>query len=277
MRFFEDALEILFEILWRVLGVSWEILGRLFGHFWRLFGDSWEILSEIFQRFFYGAGRRWREGLGRGWRGAGEGGGVLLLFIYFSVSFWKNWKRDENEMLPFVDPVAVDSAVHQLIGRPLQRQRFGSLVQGQIARNGLRQIALMSNQSNQFIGSSITHHHPPTPTPYTPRHPIGPHPATVNSWRSISQPLTFFLIYYHFSNAAVFHYIDLNFIFYIFYIYIFFFFDPVNVIVWIVRLWCGIERHLPAASLNRRRRDAGAPITRQRIHENSICVSLSHR
>ena len=33
MRFFEDALEILFEILWRVLGVSWEILGRLFGHF----------------------------------------------------------------------------------------------------------------------------------------------------------------------------------------------------------------------------------------------------
>ena len=61
------------------------------------------------------------------------------------------------------------------------------------------------------------------PTPYTPRHPIGPHPATVNSWRSISQPLTFFLIYYHFSNAAVFHYIDLNFIFYIFYIYIYFF------------------------------------------------------
>ena len=26
LRFFEDALEILFKILWRVLGDSWEIL-----------------------------------------------------------------------------------------------------------------------------------------------------------------------------------------------------------------------------------------------------------
>ena len=64
------------ESLGSFLGDSWEIIWTFLKIIWRFVGDSFGDFSEILL---------WRREEVEG--GAGEGGGVLLLFIYFSVSF----------------------------------------------------------------------------------------------------------------------------------------------------------------------------------------------